>query len=104
MKESVSFHHPIIYNVLKDLTPVLLSTNKMVHFFFNAQMKFRGETQLDENGIGSLMQRPQFLNIRKTQLSMLYTSKLFLVEQFPILKFLLMMFSTLIIMRHNFLN
>ena len=35
MKESVSFHHHIIWTGLKVLTPMYLSIDIMVHFIFN---------------------------------------------------------------------
>ena len=51
-----------------------------------------------------LMQLSQFLNIRKSQLIMISKSKYFLMEQCPNVQFLLMVFSTLLIMRQHFLN
>ena len=41
MKEYVPFHHPIVWNVLKSLTPMLLSIDMMVYFVFNARMEYR---------------------------------------------------------------
>ena len=36
MKESVSVHHPIIWTVLKNITPMFLSIDVVVGFVFNA--------------------------------------------------------------------
>ena len=36
MKESMSVHHPIIQTGLRYLTPMLLSIDMRVHFFFNS--------------------------------------------------------------------
>ena len=67
-------------------------------------MKFREQNQLDKNGIDSLMQWLQFLNIRKEQLIMPYKSRYSLMEQYPTLRFLLLMLSTIPIMRYHLMN
>ena len=38
MKASVSVHYPIIWTDLKNITPMFLSIDMVVHFFFNEWM------------------------------------------------------------------
>ena len=87
IKEYVSVHHPIIYTGLRDLTPMLLSIDMKLHFFFNAWMEFREQNQTGENVVNSLMLWLQLRNIRKSQLIMPYISKYYLMEQCNILQF-----------------
>ena len=72
-----------------------------VRFVFNAWIESRDQNQPDDNGVNYLMQWLQFLNIRKAQLIIPYTSRSSLVEQSPILQCLLIMFSTLLLMVSN---
>ena len=104
MKESVSVHHPIIWTGLKNITPMFLSIKMMFHFFFNEQKGFRGKNQPDYNGIRYLIQCLQFWNIRKEQLIASSKSRHSLMELCPILRFPLIIFSTLLITRQNLLN
>ena len=99
IKESVSLHHPIIYTALRNITPTFLSIEIIVHFVFESWMGFRGETSLDKNGIDSFIQWSQLLNIIKQQFIMQSTSRSSLMEQCPILQFLLLIFPTLTIRR-----
>ena len=62
MKKSVSVHHPTIYNGLRDLTPMFLLIQMIVHFFFNSRIESREQNQPDENVIDSFMQWLQLLN------------------------------------------
>ena len=64
----------------------------------------QGKNHLDNNGIDSLIQCSRFLNIRKSQLIVISTSNSSMMEQCPILQLTLIIFSTLLIMRQNFLN
>ena len=92
MKYSVSFHHPIICNVLKNLNPVFLSINITVCFVFNSRMEYRKQNHPDDNGIESLMQWLKLSNIRKSQLIIPSTLRYSLMELCPVLMFLLMKF------------
>ena len=62
----------------------------------------QGKIQQDVNGIGSLMQCLQYLNIRKIQLIMTYTSISSLMKMCPILWFLLMTFYIPLATRKNY--
>ena len=50
-KESVSFHHPIIWTGLKNLTPILLSIDMKVHFVFDAWIEDKKQKHPDEDVI-----------------------------------------------------
>ena len=56
MKESVSFHHPIIWTSLKNITPMFLSIEILVHFVFNALIEYREQKYPKNNGINYFMQ------------------------------------------------
>ena len=73
-------------------------------FVFSVWIKFKEKIHLEDNGIDSLMQWPQFLSLRRAQLITLYTSKFLMMAQCPTLQSPLMMFSILLITRTHFLN
>ena len=60
-------------------------------------MEFKEQNHLDDNGIDYLMHWKKFFNIRKSKVIMLSTSKYSMIVQYPILPFILMMFSELLI-------
>ena len=66
IKYYVSVHHHNIYTGLENITPMFLSIMMKVRFVFNAWMVFRDKNYPDENGIYSLMQWLQLLNIRQS--------------------------------------
>ena len=49
-------------------------------------MEFKEQSQLEDNGIYSLMQWSQLLSIRISQFIMMSTSKFSLMEKFPLLQ------------------
>ena len=104
MTYSAPVHRIIIYTGLGDITPMFLSIDMVVHFFFNSWMEFKEQNQMGKNGIYSLMQLSIFLNIRKAQFTMLSTSKYSMIKQYHILNFPLIMFSIILTTRQNFLN
>ena len=55
MKESISAHHPIIWTGLKNITPMFLSIEMMVHFLFYALMEYTEQNNTDNNVIDSFM-------------------------------------------------
>ena len=72
--------------------------------FIQCMNLIQGGGKIDDNGIGYLMQWLQLLNIMKVQFISPSISRFSVMVQCLILKFLIMMLSTLLIMRHNFLN
>ena len=104
MKDSVSVHHPIIWTVLINLIPMLLSIHNMVHFIFNTLMKYRGGNQLYEDVNDSLMEWLLFWDIIKEKFIISSTLRSYLMYMFVILRFILIVFSTILITRHHFLN
>ena len=106
MNDFVSFNRPIIWSVLKIITPILLSINLMVHFFFNVWTEFKVINQQDNNVIDSLVHWLQFWNIIKLQLIMTSTLGYFLMLLCTILQFILIMsfILTTIVMIQPFLK
>ena len=73
-------------------------------FFLQCTNGIQGKNHPEENGINYLLQWLQLLNIIKQQLIMPSTSSYSMMEKCHILRFLLMMLSILLIMRHHLLN
>ena len=91
MKESVSFHHPIIWTSLKNITPMFLSIEILVHFVFNALIEYREQKYPKNNGINYFMQWLKWWNIRKSQFIIPSKSRSSMMETCTILQFILMM-------------
>ena len=56
MKEFMSFHQPISWTSLKNLTPMSLSIGREEDFILNLWMEFMLKNHQEADGIGSLMQ------------------------------------------------
>ena len=103
--ERVCFIPPPYYmDWFKNLTPMLLSIEIMLHFSSMYEWNTEKKTHPNSNGIDSFMQWLKFLNTRKVELIMPSTSRSYIMELCPILRFLLIMLSTLLITRYHLLN
>ena len=80
---------------------MFISIDIKLYFVFNEVMAFREQKHPDDNRINPLIQWLQCLNIRKSQLIMPSASISSLMEQSPILRFLLIMFSALLLVNSS---
>ena len=51
MKEYVPVHHPIIWTVLKNITPMFLSNEMTVHYFLSVWIEYGGAYGLQWNSL-----------------------------------------------------